>query len=446
MKPGALQGDKGPALDMSERRLMLDTTWPLVLIIMTAACVSAWALGVLNVRLADVLWLTFGVALAHQLLSRMLEIAGTSTTALLLHTALNVAAVSGLGLLWSLMGGLAAPAFSIFFALPIVALGLVVRISIQYGVTLYAILVAWVVALVNSTDLQLKLEQLGVPAFWRLLPGDSSIDFIGYGVIAGGSAQLQFMVVFTFAMIGVAATSSIVVSLIDRLYQRLRFVSASGEFAGKMADIFINQAEGLEMIIDRNGAEIVTVSPAITGALRQPAAALIGSHYSAVLPFEAGHVVRRQIDAGQAATIPHQVFVTDEGPILVNIRVNPGEVDGFRFQRVTLEPLQEKDFTEIAQSAFSDICGAIDRDGRIVYLSKEAKNLLGCDGTNDRADAAPLPAGWWQIGGRERHERMVSIGKTEYRLKLSREEFFAVLSHVELVMFRLVALPGRRGG
>jgi PAS domain-containing protein len=435
-----INGNAPPAVDLGERRLLFDASWPMVLIILTAAYLASWYLGLLTIDLPAVLWTTFGVAVAHQVLSRLLDYVDARNGVLLMHTTINVAAITGLAVIWSMLGGLAAPAFAIFFALPIIALGLVARLPVQFAVTVYAIVIAWLVAIRESADLRLQLDQLGFPPFWHSLPALTAHEFVGYGVTAGGAAQLQFMIVFSFAMLGVVTTSAIVIALVSRLFNRLRFVSASDQRAQSMAQSFLTQTDGLEMIIDRQSFQVIAVSPRLAEELEEAPEVLVGCHYTAVLPFPYDHPAIRLIDAGISSHLPHQVFPAASGYKLVNFRIHPGTSDGYEFQRVTLEDLQENDYAQITVDGLNDLSGVVDGGGRILYLSKAVKKLLPVSKNQWRADLLPLPAGWWQIGARKQHTRTVAIGRTDYRLELSRDSFYAEDGDMEVTVFRLHAM------
>lgn len=437
MKTAKTTNHPPPLVDLAERRLLLDASWPMVLIILTAAYLASWSLGVLAIDLPAVLWTTFGIAVSHQVLSRLLDYVDVRNGVLFLHTAINVAAITGLAVIWAMLGGLAAPAFAIFFALPVIALGLVARLHVQYAVTVYAIAIAWLVAIRASADLRLQLDQHGFPPFWDSLPALTSHQFVGYGVTAGGSAQLQFMIVFSFAMLGVVTTSAIVIALVGRLFNRLRFVSASGHRAHSVAQSFLTQTDGLELIIDRESFQVIAVSPRLAEELEESPDILIGCHYTAVLPFPHDHPAIRLINAGISSNLPHQVFPAASGYKLVNFRIHPGTSDGYEFQRITMEDLQENDYAQITVDGLNDLSGVVDGGGRILYLSQAVKKLLPVSKNQWRADLLPLPAGWWQIGARKQHTRTVSIGRTDYRLNLSHESFYAEGDDMELTVFRL---------
>jgi len=408
----------------------------MILIILAAAYLASWSIGILKVDLSTVLWTTFGVAAGHQILSRLLDHVDSHSGLVFLHTATNVVTITGLAFIWSQLGALASPGFAMFFALPVLALGLVARLGAQFAGTLYAILVAWIAALRESIDLRLQLDQLGFPPFWNALPGLTSHEFVGYGVTAGGSAQLQFMVVFSFAMLGVVATSAVVITLVGRLFERLRFVSDSSHRAESMARSFLTQTDGLEMIIDRASFQVIAVSPRLAEELEEPPEVIIGCHFSTILPFPHDHPAIRLIKSGLSAELPHQVFPAASGYKLVNFRVHPGVSDGYEFQRITMEDLQEKDYARIAVDGLGDLTGVLDGGGRILYISEAVKTLLPVSRSQWRADSLPLPAGWWQIGARKQHTRNVTIGRNEYALRLSHKTFFADGNDMELTVFR----------
>lgn len=440
-------------VDLAERRLLFDTSWPLLLLIMTAAYMLSWSMGLLAIDLSTVLWATFGLGLAHHLLSRLLDLVQAGSGLIVLHTILNFIAVSALGVVWSLLGGLAAPAFAIFLALPIIALGLVTRFVLQFALTVYAILVAWLVALQGSEALRLHFEQMGAPAVWSILPGTAERSFAGYGMVSGGSEQFQFMLVFSFAMFGVVTTSSIVVTLIGRLYQRLKFISASEDRAEHLAQSFLTQEDGLEFILDRDSFQIIAVSPRLADVLESPPETLVGCHYSVILPFEPGHPAQRLIEMGFPAELPNQVIPTVDTYKLVNFRLHPAISSGREYQRISLDELHENDYARITLNSLQDICGVVDGGGRILYLSAAARDVLPVIRDQWQADALPLPAGWWEIAPRTSHRRQIVIADSEYQINLRRLEF--QLRHcrgarnphsdeMELTVFRLVQSGSQR--
>lgn len=443
MKQSSTATQAPPQVDMTERRLLFDTSLPLALTLMTAAYLLSWWLGLLRIDLSAVLWTTFGLALGHQTLSRLLDYVGRYHGVGLLHAGINVIAIVGLAIIWSLLGGLAAPAFAMFFALPTIALGLVSSLAVQSGITLFAIFCAWIVALRESAELRLQVESIGIPPVWNLVPRLTTQEFSGYGVIAGGSAQLQFMLVFTFAMIGVVLMSAVVVALIRRLFDRLRFVSISGRRAETMAQSFMTREDGLELIIDRNSFQVIAISPRLAKEVEEQAENLIGCHFTTVLPFAHDHPAFRLIESGVASQLKRQVFPAAGGYRLVNIRVHQGTSEGFEFQRVTLEDLQQSDYAQVAMDSLRELTGVLDGGGHILYLSEAARELLHVSSDQWRADLLPMPAGWWEIGARERHTRNVRIGHLNFELQLSRSEIFADEGNLELTAFRM--LPARAG-
>ncbi len=424
------------SVDLTERRVLFDSSWPLMLVILTGAYMVAWALELLAIDLSTVLWTTFALAIGYSALSRSLDFVSTMRGVMAFHVAINIIAVTGLAWVWSMLGGLASPAFALFFALPVVALGLVVRLGVQYSVTAYTLFVAWAVALRDSPELRLKLEQLGVPALWEAVPGFVDGDLSGYGVIAGGAAQLQFMLVFSFALIGVATTSAIVVELIHRLFERLQFVTATGERAEKISESFVHTTHDMELLLDRDSEQIIAVSPRFAEVLHESPRELIGCHYTTVLPFEPGHPLRRLIESGESGRLTNEGLATPSGLRLVNIRTHSGESEGYEFQRITFTELTAKEYAQIAVDLLGDLYGAIDGDGKVLYLSDALAERTGVE-PGERADRVPLPAGWWQIGTRRQHTRRVPLNEREFDLRLKREEYFGDREFRELIVFRL---------
>lgn len=431
------------AVDISERRVLFDTSWPLLLFLLTAAYLLSWSLGVLAIDLATVLWTTFGLAFAYLVLSRALDYLSSLRGVMALHTTVNLAAVTSLAVIWSMVGGLDAPAFALFFALPIVALGMVARLGVQYAVTAYSILAAWAVALRESYPLRLKLESLGVPPLWDYLPGLSAREFAGYGVISGGGEQLQFMIVFSFALLGVATTSAVVVVLIGRLFERLRFASATGERASRISESFVSDTNDLELVLDRNEQSIIAISPKLAELLDETPESVIGCHVTSVLPFHAGHAARQLIESGASGELYNQGLTTPSGCRLLNMRTHAGSSEGFEFQRITFNELSAREYSQLAIDLLGELFGAIDSNGTFLYTSAALAKLTGA-GSGNRADALPLPAGWWQIGARREHRRTLSLDGSDYQLRLHREEFYGDHSLTEIIVFRFTPMRGTR--
>lgn len=431
------------AVDISERRVLFDTSWPLLLFLLTAAYLLSWSLGVLAIDLATVLWTTFGLAFAYLVLSRALDYLSSLRGVMALHTTVNLAAVTSLAVIWSMVGGLDAPAFALFFALPIVALGMVARLGVQYAVTAYSILAAWAVALRESYPLRLKLESLGVPPLWDYLPGLSAREFAGYGVISGGGEQLQFMIVFSFALLGVATTSAVVVVLIGRLFERLRFASATGERASRISESFVSDTNDLELVLDRNEQSIIAISPKLAELLDETPESVIGCHVTSVLPFHAGHAARQLIESGASGELYNQGLTTPSGCRLLNMRTHAGSSEGFEFQRITFNELSAREYSQLAIDLLGELFGAIDSNGTFLYTSAALAKLTGA-GSGNRADALPLPAGWWQIGARREHRRTLSLDGSDYQLRLHREEFYGDHSLTEVIVFRFTPMRGTR--
>tara|TARA_R110002096_G_scaffold123816_3_gene267721 strand:+ start:1297 stop:2619 length:1323 start_codon:yes stop_codon:yes gene_type:complete len=431
-----------PTVDMTERRMLHDAGWPVLLTTLTAAFVIVWSLELLPISLPMLLWTTFGVALGQQTLSRLLDYCTDGRPVRVLHMGINILAISGLAILWAMLGGLSAPAFALFFALPVVTLGLVSGAVMQCVMTVYAISLAWLVAIRQSPDLRLQLEQAGVPPVWDAFPTLLINEISGYGMLVGGAAQLQFMVVFSLAMIGVAATTAIVVALIRTLTRRLRLVSASGKRAENMALSFLSREDGFEMIIDSRSRQIIAISPALAAEVGETPDALVGCHFSTALAFPSDHPVGRLIESGTANQLENQVVRTGSGEKLLNIRTQPGTDEDLEFQRVSLVELRGSDYAQIVMDSFEETGGVVDAHGRIVFLTDSAKKLLPTSGDTYLANRLPLPAGWWNIGTRKKHLRRVSIGRQPYELHLSRREFFAPERELELTAFKLI--PARK--
>lgn len=435
------KGAARSAVDISERRVLFDTSWPLLLFLLTAAYLLSWSLGVLAIDLATVLWTTFGLAFAYLVLSRTLDYLSSLRGVMALHTAVNLAAVSGLAVIWSMIGGLDAPAFVLFFALPIVALGMVARLSVQYAVTAYSILAAWVVALRESYALRLQLESLGVPPVWDYLPGLSAREFAGYGVVSGGAEQLQFMIVFSFALLGVATTSAVVVVLIGRLFERLRFASATGERASRISESFVTDTNDLELVLDRHEQSIIAISPKLAELLDETPESVIGCHVTTVLPFHAGHAARRLIESGASGELFNQGLTTPSGCKLLNLRTHAGSADGYDFQRITFSELSAREYSQLAIDLLGELYGAVDSNGTFLYMSDSLAELTDRR-AGDRADSLPLPAGWWQIGARREHRRSLSLDDSNYQLRLHREEYYGDHSLTEIIVFQLAPIRG----
>lgn len=429
------------AVDIAERRVLFDTSWPLLLFLLAAAYLLSWSLGVLALDLAAVLWTTFGLAFAYLVLSRALDSLSSLRGVMALHAAVNLAAVTGLAVIWSMLGGLDAPGFVLFFALPIAALGMVARLSVQYAVTGYSVLCAWVVALRESYALRLQLESLGVPPLWDYLPGLSGKEFAGYGVVSGGGEQLQFMIVSSFALLGVATTSAVVVVLIGRLFDRLRFASATGERASRISESFVTDTNDLELILDRNEQTIIAISPKLAALLDETAESVVGCHVTSVLPFHAGHAARRLIESGESGELFNQGLTTPSGCLLLNLRTHAGSADGYDFQRITFSELSAREYSQLAIDLLGEMYGALDNGGTFLYLSERLAELTGCS-AGDRADGLPLPAGWWQIGARREHRRSLSLDGRNFELRLHREEYYGDHSLTEIIVFRLTPAAG----
>lgn len=422
--------------DLGERRLLFDASWPLIVFIMVVSYLLAWWLDLLDIDLPMVLWTSFILALSHQTLSRVLDYVEDSSAVELVYLAFNIAAIAGLAIIWSMLGGLSAPAFAIFFALPIITFGLIANIATQFAVAIYTIILAWSVAIRHSADLRLQLEYLGMPSLGDVTTSIPATEF-GGGIVAGGVAQMQFMVVFSVAILGVALVSAMLVAMIHLLSKRLRFASTLGKRAETLVGSFLTQDDGLELIVDRDSFQVIAVSPSLANEIDADAAALIGCHYTSVLPFPEDHPALRSIESGSSALFTHQVFSFASGKRLANIRIHPGTSDGFAFQRITILELRLSDYAEIAAHALDDISGVINTDGRILQASRSLQKLLAASGKFDSANSLPLPAGWWQIGVRKRHSRHVNVANVDYRLDLNRTEFFSTGQNLELTAFRL---------
>ncbi len=426
-----------PRNDLSERRLLFDASWPLIVFIMVIAYLLAWWLDLLEVDLPMVLWTSFILALGHQTLSRLLDYVDDSSAVELVYMVFNLAAIAGLAIVWSMLGALSAPAFAIFFALPVVTFGLIGNLATQLAVATYTIILAWTVAIRHSADLRLQLEHVGLPSFGSLTNNLPAAEFSGHGIVAGGVAQMQFMVVFSVAILGVALVSAMLVAMIHLLSKRLRLISTLSKRAETLVGSFLTQEDGLELIVDRDSFQVIAVSQSLANEVGDEASALVGCHYTSVLPFPADHPALRSIESGSSALLQHQVFSSASGNRLVNLRVHPGTSGGFAFQRITILELQLSDYAEIAAHALDDISGVIDKDGRILQASTSLKKLLAVSGKFDNANSLPLPAGWWQIGVRKKHSRHVQVASVNYRLDLNRAEFFSTENNLELTAFRL---------
>jgi PAS domain-containing protein len=426
------------AIDLSERRLLCDTSWPLALIIMTASYLLSWSMGLLSVDLSSILWTTFGLAFGYMLLSRALDFVKSSGRALLLHGVLNVIAIVGLGIIWSMLGGLAAPAFAIFFALPVIALGIIARPPVQYGISIFAILVAWFVALSASPELRLQLEHIGIAPVWNALPGLPVQDIGRYGIAASGSAQLQFMLVFSFAILGVATTSAVVIAMIRHLCNRLTLENLTGQRADRLAHSLLAREGSKEVVLDRASRRIIAASPGLAEDLGASAVTIVGSHVSAVFPHTDDDPATKAIEAGLAVDLPEQVLPATRGHRLVNFRLRPGAVREHEFQHIVLEDLHAADYARIAVDAFGDLCGVVNGRGIVQYMSPGLQEFFPGTGLEQRADRLPLAPGWWEIAPRLRHVRHVSIGRSDYELYLSRREYYSGHGAFELTAFRLI--------
>ena len=418
------------------RRSLVDIAWPFALLLIAIIAIAFWEFGFdSDSSLTAILQTTFGIAIVYQLASLGLGSVRVETLARSGHMLLNAVAIAALGLLWWMFGGLNAPSIAFFFALPILALGLINQTWLYYSMTVWAVFVLWVVALLGSLPLRWQLESIGYGGLVQWVP---IIDSMVAPVSIDGGQQLRFMLVLTTFLIGVSITTKTCVDFYTQIYDRLYDLGEDVDRGAKLLGAYLQQHDGRVFFLDLGRRRVIAASHRLERELDFAPGDGAGQYFERCLPFvNKKEIVRtiEQMKSGDTAKLRYQLYQPDEIPILCHVRLAAIEVDDNVFVRVSIMEQVGNALGSLVADTMETAIGVLDAKGNVLFLSEAARALAPSVATSDHADLWPLPAGWWQIAPRSKHTRFLSFGKRKYQVEIVRREFFGDAAEFVVLQF-----------
>lgn len=420
------------------RRSLVDITWPFALLLVAIVAIAFSEFGFdSDSSLTAILQTAFGIAIVYQLASLGLGAVRVESLARSGHMLLNAVAVAALGMLWWMFGGLNAPSIAFFFALPIFALGLINQTWLYYGMTAWAVLVIWVVALLGSLPLRWQLETYGYAELLQWMP---LIDSTMVPVSVDGEEQLRFMLVLTTFLIGVSVTTKTCVEFYTQIYDRLYDLGEDIDRGSKLLGAYLEQHDGRVFFLDLGRRRVIAASARLERELGFARGDGAGQYFERCLPFIGKKAIVRKIEkmkSGETAKLRYQIYQPDETPVLAHVRLAAVEVDDNVFVRVSIMEQVGSTLGSLVADTMDFAVGVLDAKGNVLFRSEAARALAPSVAKNDHADLWQLPAGWWQIAPRSKHTRYLSFGKRKYEVKIVRREFFGDAAEFVVFQFHL---------
>lgn len=435
-----------PAADglfaLGERKRVLDAVWLLTLFVVLLAVAVPWYLRILEIDLAPVAWGTFAFAGLYVAGARLAERLESRRAMLAAVTAAQLSGVVFLAVFWHLAGGLQNPMLLLAFVLPVAAVGIMLASWQPYLSALVAVVAVAAVAFAQSPDLRWYVVQVGLPVegLVGLLPErppGAAEPFPSLG--APPSYLALLLALFSLLIVTAAVVSESLAAVVLRLYGRLQRTAAAREEAESLAEAVLRASPLPAALVYADTGQVLSVSENFEERLLLTSGEAPGRDFLEVAGFSYPEVIAERLRE-EGGEVPFATYRVGAETRVARVRISRLHHGEERYAHVSLEDVSDLSYLRAAVDALDEPLLLLGVGGRVVYLNRSARGLFAGAEVGDDAAAAledgDLPAGWWDLGPRDRQERALALAGRPWRAR-------CVAAHIPGERQRLTAIALR---
>lgn len=361
--------------------------WPVLLGAATLAVLVPWYTGLLDVDLQPTLRMLLTGGVASVLILRWTPPSAGAA----LRSLPYLISVVVIGVVWFSVGASAASGFLVLFVLPVFASALASKGWLEYAVATFTVATVWTTAIVSDPGVHWYVLRLGLIPDW--LDGEPQDAIATTATPSDSLANVVALIVFAVTVFSVAFIGSMAARALRWMESRLDSTARSLDEREALVKrltsatstlrlCFVNPATGRILAESGSGGQEDTLFDLLEPAFPEELAGLIESEEGGVL--EA------------------RVCRLDDQPRIVDIAVDPAQLDGESVRRVTV---RETAGVRLAAQALDDMNIGIlvlGPDRRVLFSSCAFVALFPAASSAATASAAlddvhGLPAGWWDV-------------------------------------------------
>ncbi len=361
-----------------ERKRAVDAAWLLIFSIALLALYLPYATGAAPwdmPHIARDLGIIAGGYLALTAIAEKIPLRALPSAS----TALAIASVLALAWIWSLAGGMQAPAFLfIFFAAAIPAmLASVAFQSLLVAGT--AIVAVWIVAIAQSETLHWYLLELGVP---KLIIGPIAQLPLPRPVNAFANApadpawDMAMLLMVSAGQIAAALLTSVLSALQTRLTRRLRaYTDLTVEAQGLMQALLASAPEPTAVVY-ADTFQVLNASESFLRRALLTADVLPGKTLFDLIAFSDANGVREKLSTGRGMIPLCQLRIGTE-PLVANLHCYRTTHRGNHYLHIHLQEITDLYYFRSAFDAVDEALLIVGDDGLLLYSNTAARTLFG---------------------------------------------------------------------
>jgi len=401
---------------------LLDDTWLLTIFAILLATMLPWLVSSFEINLVAASLGLLSLGAIHIAFSVLGRPARRGERRALL-TALHIAGVVIVGIIWMHTGGLQNPAFLMVFALPVIGAIFLSRWQ-PYLMALIAVAVTGAVALAQAPELRWYAPGLNTTGTWLAAAvgqqGSAATNVPFPGFTAPSGYFVVLLEVFAIVVFACAIAAEYVGTIIDRLNTH---VDVARDEAERGQEFWANLIEELPLpavLVDIGTLQIVRAS--LQANEFCDAEPEIGQGLFEAIRFTYPDAVQELISEAGGA-LPLSMIRVGDRMCATKVRVQHMAQKNRRFALLVIEDKTEEFTTRAALDATGQAALVIDTGGRVLAFNKPARALFA--GIQKQAEVSDLfsllgmPSRWWEPGLTGRRKMHVEIAPRIYEVTSS---------------------------
>jgi diguanylate cyclase (GGDEF)-like protein len=340
-----------------ERKRVLDFVWILTLAFQACVLLLFGWLGWIDRGVGAI---SRGVLVCGVLFVLAADLSYRLRTARTINASIHANQVIGVALLsylWALSGGVEYPGGLAFFVPPLVVSGMVGLAWLPRLTAALALGGVWAVAYQQSGDTPWNIT-------WLTADGGS------------GSRRAGVLLFFSFAAVGLAATSTALSRLLMRLYQRIRSQTDLSDEARGTFEAVMRGASEPAVVVYADTFQLIHASDSFYRRMLLDPEKVAGRSLYNLLQFE--NRQRMEILLQEpSGVIPFQQIRIGPEPIVVNLRFSHSQGEGSRYVSITFEEVTDLYYFQSAFDAVDDALLIVGDVGDLLYSNRTANELFG---------------------------------------------------------------------
>lgn len=411
-----------PAPAWTDPRIhLLDDTWLLTIFAVLLATFVPWLVSSLDIDFIATALALLALGAVHIGFVMIGRPARAGERRIML-TALHVAGIVLVGLIWLNAGGLQNPAFLIVFALPVVGSIFLSRWQ-PYLMALTAVAVVAAMALAQAPELRWYAPGLAEAGAWlAAVLGEqgagASAPFPGFYAPSGYFAVM--IEVFAILLFACAVAAEYLGTIFERLHSHVDVARAEAERGQEFWTTLIEELPLPAALVDADTLHILCASKHLSDVCaKEPEN---GHGLFETINFSYPDVIQELI-GGLGGVAPLSFIHAGDHVLATEVRVQHMSQKGRRFALVTVHDKSEEFTVKAALDVAGQAALVLDSQARVLAFNKPAKALFASIEKN--ADAARLLAvagmgpRWWEPGITGRRKMHVEIGPRIYQVTCS---------------------------